>query len=182
MDVCHLFPETKTADARKYSVSGNHWLVELHDQCLKLRPHLNFVLRSLEPIQRHVFSIYTSSSNTLSPFHIFTCRANTFSPVWLSEWILSLSHIHQQPSNATKCIVHANISFLSISCLWDFFQPRKQQLHRTTERNEHLEIRSQHEWDTYYLTLSVVLIVLVSHTHTHAQYIFTNNNRTIVMF
>ena len=76
-----LVPETKMADARKYSVSGNHWPGELRDQCLKLRPHLNFVPRFLEPIPRHVFSINTSSSNTLSLFHIFTCRANTLSPV-----------------------------------------------------------------------------------------------------
>ena len=35
----------------------------------------------LEPTPRHVFSINTSSSNTLSLFQIFTCRANTLSPV-----------------------------------------------------------------------------------------------------
>ena len=138
-----LVPETKMADARKLSVSGNHWPGEPRDQCLNLRPHLNFVLRFLEPIPRHVFSINTSSSNTLPLFPIFTCRANTLSPVWLPERILSLSHIFQQPSNATKCICHADIPFLSIPCRWDFFQPRKQQLRRTTERNEHLKIRSQ---------------------------------------
>ena len=38
-----LVPETKMADARKYSVSGNHWPGEPRDHCLKLRPHLNFV-------------------------------------------------------------------------------------------------------------------------------------------
>ena len=168
-----LVPETKMADAHKYSVSGNHWPGEPRDQCLKLRPNLNFVSRFFfGPIPRHVFSINTSSSNTLSFFHNFNCRANTLSPVWLPERILSLSHIHQQMSNATKYIGHANISFLSIPCLWDFFQPWKQRLHRTTERNEHLEIRSQRS--------------CVSHTHTQAhiftQDYFTNNNRTIVMF
>ena len=40
-----LVPETKMADARKYSVSGNHWPEEPRDHCLKLRPPLNFVLR-----------------------------------------------------------------------------------------------------------------------------------------
>ena len=40
-----LVPETIMADAHKQSVSGNHWPGELHDQCLKLRPHLNFVQR-----------------------------------------------------------------------------------------------------------------------------------------
>ena len=115
-----LVSETKMADARKYSVSVNYWPGEPRDQCLKLRPHLNFVPRFLEPIPRHVFSINTSSSNTLPLFHIFTCRANTLSPVWLPERILSLSLFHQQPSNATKWISHASIPFLRIPCLWDF--------------------------------------------------------------
>ena len=79
-----LVPITKMEDTRKYSVSGNHWPGEPRDQCLKLHPHLNFVLRFLEPIPRHVFSINTSSSNTLSLFHNFNCSANTLSPVWLS--------------------------------------------------------------------------------------------------
>ena len=108
-----LVPETKMTDAHKYLVSGNHWPGESRNQCLKLRPHLNFDPRFLGPIPRHVFSINTSSSNTLSLFHIFTCRANTLSPVGLPERILSLSHIHQQLSNATKWISHANIPFLS---------------------------------------------------------------------
>ena len=43
MGVMPLVPETKMADVRKYSVSGNHWLGEPRGQCLKLRPHLNFV-------------------------------------------------------------------------------------------------------------------------------------------
>ena len=40
-----LVSETKMADARKYSVSENHWPAEPRDQCLKLRPHLNFIQR-----------------------------------------------------------------------------------------------------------------------------------------
>ena len=79
-----LVPSTKMVDAHKYSVSGNHWPGEPRDQCLKLRPHLNFVPRFLELIPRHVFSINTSSSNTLSLFPSFYCSANTLSPVWLS--------------------------------------------------------------------------------------------------
>ena len=143
-----LVPETKMADARKYSVSGNHWPGEPPDQCLKLRPRLNFVLRFLEPTPRHVFSINTSSSNTLSLFLIFSCRANTLSPVWLSERTLSLSLIHQQTSNATKWIGHANTPFLSIPCQWDFFPASETATASATERNEHLKIRSQHAQDT----------------------------------
>ena len=79
-----LVPTTKMADARKYSVSGNHWPGEPRDQCLKSRPHLNFVPRFLEPIPRHVFSINTSSSNILPRFPNFYCSANIPSPVWLS--------------------------------------------------------------------------------------------------
>ena len=76
-----LVPETKMADAHKQSVSGNHWPGEPRDQCLKLRPPLNFAPRFLELSPRHVFSINTSSSKTLPLFHNFTCRANTLSPV-----------------------------------------------------------------------------------------------------
>ena len=66
-----LVPETKMADASKYSVSRNHWPGEPRDQCLKLRPHLNFVPRFLEPTPRHVFSLNTLFSNTLSLFSHF---------------------------------------------------------------------------------------------------------------
>ena len=87
-----LVPETKMADTHKQSVSGNHWPGEPRDQCLKLRPHLNFVLRFLEPTPRHVFSINTSSSNTLALFHIFTCRATTLSSVTSRENTITLSY------------------------------------------------------------------------------------------
>ena len=50
-----LVPETKMADAHKQSVSGNHWLGEPRDQCLKLRPHLNFVPRFLSRLQDTYF-------------------------------------------------------------------------------------------------------------------------------
>ena len=65
-----LVPETKMADAHKKSVSGNHWTGEPHDQCLKLRPHLNFISRFLEPTPKHVFSTNTSSSFSFSHFHL----------------------------------------------------------------------------------------------------------------
>ena len=45
MGVMPLVLETNIPDARKYSVSGNHWPGEPRGQCLKLRPHLNFVSR-----------------------------------------------------------------------------------------------------------------------------------------
>ena len=73
-----LVPTTKMADAHKYSVSGNHWPGKPRD-LLK-----NYVPRFLESIPRHVFSINTSSSNTLSLFPNFYCSANTLSQVWLS--------------------------------------------------------------------------------------------------
>ena len=43
MDVMPLVPETKMADARKDSVSGTRWPGEPRGQCLKLRPHFNFI-------------------------------------------------------------------------------------------------------------------------------------------
>ena len=85
-----LVPETKMADAHKQSVSGYHWPEEPRDQCLTLRAHLNFVPCFLVPIPRHVFSINTSSSNTLSLFHIFTCMAN--SSVTSTENSITLSY------------------------------------------------------------------------------------------
>ena len=132
-----LVPTTKMADARNYSVSGNHWPGEPRD-LLKTTFTFEFRPAFLEPIPRHVFSINTSSSNTL-PF---------FSPISIAALTHSLqcdSLIHQQTSKATKWINHANLLFLNILCLWDFFQPRKHQLFQTTGRNEHLEICSQHE-------------------------------------
>ena len=45
MGVMPLVPETKMADTRKQSTSGTHWPGEPRSQCLKLRPHLNFVPR-----------------------------------------------------------------------------------------------------------------------------------------
>ena len=71
-----LVPETKMADGHKQSVSGNHWPGEPRGQS-----SFEFHPAVLEPTPRHVFSINTSSSNTLPLFHIFTCRANTLSPV-----------------------------------------------------------------------------------------------------
>ena len=132
------YTETKMADARTQIFSLGKPLARRTTWSV-LKTTSSFVFRPafLEPTPRHVFSINTSSTNTLPLFHIFTCRANTLSLVWLPERMQSLSLIHQQTSNATKCIGHANFPFLSIPCLWHVFQLWKQQLCRTTERNEH---------------------------------------------
>ena len=66
-----LVPVTKMADASKYSVSGNHWPGEPHE----FRPAF-FGADS----KTHVFSMNTSSSNTLSLFPNFYYSANTLSP------------------------------------------------------------------------------------------------------
>ena len=63
--VCHLFPQQRWrthTNIQSRETIGQ----ENHVTCVKLRPRLNFVPRFLEPISRHVFSINTSSSNTLS--------------------------------------------------------------------------------------------------------------------
>ena len=78
-----LVPTTKMADASKYSLSGNYWPGEPRD-LLKTTSTFEFRLAFLEPIPRHVFSINTSFSNTLSLLTNFYCSANTLSPVWLS--------------------------------------------------------------------------------------------------
>ena len=102
MCIMPLVPETKMADAHKQSVSGNHWPVEPRDHCLKLCPLLNFVPRFMEPTLRHVFSINTSSSNTLPLFHIFTCRAtHSFQCDYQREYYHSLifTNSRQTPKN-----------------------------------------------------------------------------------
>ena len=38
-------PETKMADARKHSVSENHWPGEQRGQCLNILPPFNFIPR-----------------------------------------------------------------------------------------------------------------------------------------
>ena len=68
-----LVPETKMADARKYSVSGNHLTGEPHDQSLKLRSHLNFVLRFWSRFQdKYFFNKYFvfKHSFSFSQFHL----------------------------------------------------------------------------------------------------------------
>ena len=58
---------------------------ENHVTCVKLRPHVNFLLR-LEPLPRHVFSINTSSSNTLSLFYTNSSqRIHALSSMWHSS-------------------------------------------------------------------------------------------------
>ena len=140
MDVMPLVPETKMADARKQSVSGNHWPGEPRGQCLKLRPLFHFRPAFLEPTPGQEFSINTlifqhSLSLSLS-FHIFTYRANRLSPVWLPERTLSLSHFNSsQPLQ--KCICDSTILLLVTPFRWDFFQLQKQQKFRQTpERNK----------------------------------------------
>ena len=80
--VCHLFPQQRWrthTNIQSRETIGQ----ENHVTCLKLRLRLNFVPRFLKPIPRHVFSINTSSLNTLSLFPDFYCSANTLSPVRL---------------------------------------------------------------------------------------------------
>ena len=55
MVVMPLVPETKMADAHKQSVTGNHWPGEPRGQCLKLRPHLNFIPRFWSRLQDTYF-------------------------------------------------------------------------------------------------------------------------------
>ena len=98
-----LVPTTKMADARKYSVSRNHWPGEPRDM-LKTTSPFEFRPAFLEPIPRHVFSINTSSLNTLSLLFPNSIAAPTRS-------LQCDSLIHQQTSKATKWINHA--TFLS---------------------------------------------------------------------
>ena len=103
-----LVTPTNMAEAHKYSVSGNHWQGEPRD-LLKTTSTFKFRPAFLEPIPRHVFSINTSSSNTLPLSPNFYCSAK--------HSLQCDSLIHQQTSKATKWISHANIHFFKILCL-----------------------------------------------------------------
>ena len=81
--VCHLFPQQRWR-THTHNQSRETICQENHVTCLKLRPRLNFFQRFLETIPRHVFSINTSFSNTLSLFPNFHCSADTLSPEWHS--------------------------------------------------------------------------------------------------
>ena len=126
--VCHLFPR-QIWRTHTYSVSGNHCPGEPRD-LRKTTPRVNFVLR-LEPLPRHVFSINTSSSNTLP----------LFTQILRSGYTLSLRCdillIHQQVWKAKrkkKWISLADIHFFNIHWLWDFFQSQRKRLFRITKR------------------------------------------------
>ena len=80
--VCHLFPQQRWrmhTNIQSRETIGQ----ENHVTCVKLRPR-KFRPAFLEPIPRHVFSINTSFSNTLSLFPHFHCSADTLSSVWHS--------------------------------------------------------------------------------------------------
>ena len=130
-----LVPTTKMVDARKYSVSGNHWPGEPRD-LLKTTSTFEFRPAFLEPIPRHVFSINTSSSNTPSLFPNFYCNANTLSPVWLSCSPTDVkSHKMDKPRKP---------SFPQNTLPMRLF-PASETPFQTTGRNEHLKICSRHE-------------------------------------
>ena len=79
-----LVPTIKMADAHIFSLGKP--LAWRPLTCVKLPPRVNFVLR-LEPLPRHVFSINTSSSNTLPLFSQFPLqRWHTLSSVWHSSY------------------------------------------------------------------------------------------------
>ena len=113
--VCHLFPQqrwrTHTNIQSRETISQ-----ETHVTCLNY-VRVNFVLRFLEPIPRHVFSINTSSSNTLSLFPNFHCSADTLSPEWRSY---SQTEVKGKKKKK-KWISLADIHFFKTLWLWDFF-------------------------------------------------------------
>ena len=96
--VCHLFPQRWRT--LTYSVSGNHWPGGPRD-VLKTTSARKFKSCVFEPPTRRVFSINTSSSNTLSLFYeISSQRQHTPSSVNQQErkatpW-MDLADIHTQ--------------------------------------------------------------------------------------
>ena len=174
-----LVPTTKMADARKYSVSGNHWPGEPHDLLkttspFEFRPAFFFFGGGGEPIPRHVFSINTSSSNTQSLFPIFYCSANTHSPVWHSYSLTDVkSHKMDKPRKPSFPQNTLPIRLFPTSETPTVSNHRK----KWTFKN----MLSTWIGHFYYLTLSVVLAVLHTHTHTHTG-LFYEQYRTIAIF
>ena len=76
--VCHFFSQQRwrtRTNIQSWETIGQ----ENHVTCVKLRPRKFRPAFFLEPIPRHVFSINTSFSNTLSIFPNFHCSADTLS-------------------------------------------------------------------------------------------------------
>ena len=154
-----LVPETKMTDAHvticleKPLARRTTWSVFEITSLSEFRPAF------LEPIPRNVFSINTSSSNTLPLFHNFNSRANTLSPVWLSY----------SPTDVKRHKMYrpCKHSFPQYTLFMRLFPASKtaiasNQWKKWTFKNTQ-SICIGH---FYYLTLLVVFSC-VSHTHTH---------------
>ena len=97
--------------------------------------------------------------------------------------MLSLTHNHQQPSNATKCISHVNIPFRSIFLSVRLF-PASETAIASNHRKKQTLRNTQSTWvgHFYYSTLFFSFsCVSHKHTHTNTRDYLTNNNRTLVM-
>ena len=115
--VCHLFPRQRWR-THTYSVSGNHWPGEPRDP-LKTTSARKFSSGVWEPLPRHVFSINTSSSSTLSLFTQFL-RSGKNTP----------SSVTQQSSNSNNMEGPRR----NTSDQEDFFQSQRNRLFPTIKR------------------------------------------------
>ena len=114
-----LFPETKMADARKYSVSGNHWPGEPRDQCLKVRPHLNFAPRSVfwsrifykYFVFKHTLSSLTSRHNTITLSYslIAVKRHKMYKPLFSTLYLVGETFYCLKNSNCVEPQKETNI-------------------------------------------------------------------------
>ena len=107
--VCHLFPQRWRT--LTYSVSGNHWPGGPRD-ILKTTSARKFKSCVFEPPTRRVFSINTSSSNTLVLVYQIS-----------SQQQHTPSNVNQQESEATTWMGLAGIE--NIHWLWDAFQSQR---------------------------------------------------------
>ena len=137
MGVMPLVPETKMADARKHSVSGNPLARRTTWSVLKTASSFKFRPAFLEPTPGHVFSINTSSSNTLSLFHIsLTGPTHSLQCDFQREYYHSLISTNSRQL-LQKMYMSRNHSLNSYTFSVKFFQLQKQlKFRRTTERNK----------------------------------------------
>ena len=104
--VCHMFPQRWRT--LTYSASGNHWPGGPRDM-FKTTSARKFKSYVFEPTTRRVFSINTSSSNTLVLFYQISSQQQHTPP-----------SVNQQEWKATTWMGLADIQ--NIHWLWDAFQ------------------------------------------------------------
>ena len=143
--VCHLFPQRWRT--LTYSVSGNHWPGGPRDM-LKTTSARKFKSCVFEPPTRRVFSINTSSSNTLVLFYQILPNFTKHTPF----------SVNQQERKATTWMGLADIH---IQWRWDAFQSLRNCLFLIIKKD------ILDTWPFYSLVVLDTHTYTRTHTYTH---------------